>query len=143
MFLSEFRKGYSAQQVAGDEGRRNFVEAATAAWRRLSRGEKADYSLRARGLNSLRSRSSQMSEEEAGLEGQESGGLWNTCLLQDKWPLRVDVLKAAMGEGNAALRNLTAAWEEAWPIQTSQYQTANSYDDNDPLLVYMLVFQFH
>ena len=134
-FLSEFRKEYAAQQVAGDEGRRNFVQEASAAWRRLSAGEKASYSFKARGLNSLRSRSSQMSEEEAGAQGRETGGLWNTCLLQDKWPLRVDVLEAAVGEGNAALRTSSVAWEEAGP----RNKNSNQYKSSATMFVCLLV----
>ena len=135
VFLSEFRKNDSAQQVAGDEGRQTFVQEATAAWRRLSPGEKAPYSFKARGLNSLRSRSSQMSDNEAGPEGRETGGLWNTCLLQDRWPLRVDLLEAAMGEGIAALRKISSAWEEARstePSSTINFSIFNHHQSSLP-----------
>ena len=135
VFMSEFRKNYSAQQVAGDEGRQTFVQEATAAWRRLSPGEKAPYSFKARGLNSLRSRSSQMSDNEAGPEGRETGGLWNTCLLQDRWLLRVDLLEAAMGEGIVALRKISSAWEEARstePSSTINFSIFNHHQSSLP-----------
>ena len=75
MFLSEFRKNTQGRCFRGDDGRSEFVQEASAAWRRLSQGEKASYGMRARGMNSLRSRSAGSLEEEE-LGADDSGGLW-------------------------------------------------------------------
>lgn len=112
IFLQEYRKNFNVQDVLGAEGRKNFVETASRAWRRLSDGEKASYSLKARATNRLRSRSGEVEEEEEHPHANEVGGLWGSCRLQDKWPISADVLAASMGEGQSALNQIASAWEK-------------------------------
>ena len=85
LFQSDFRKTLAAQEVVG-HGRENFVHGAAQAWRQLPAGQKAAYSVRAKGVNRLRSRSNDMLEAE-GQQANASGGLWGLSRLQDKWPL--------------------------------------------------------
>jgi hypothetical protein len=109
VFQADFRK---QREVRGNEGREGFVQEATAAWRQLNAGEKASYSLRARGLNALRKRNAD-SMEEAQPEASSSGGLWGMCRLEDPWPMSAEVLAAAMGEGQMALNKIAANWDQA------------------------------
>ena len=112
MFLSEFRKSMQGRSFRGDDGRSDFVQEASAAWQRLSQGEKASYGMRARGMNSLRQRSTCSLEEEE-LSTDDSGGLWGMCRLNEAWPISVCILQAALGEGRTALNNISAEWEQA------------------------------
>ena len=112
MFLSEFRINTQGRSFRGDDGRSEFVQEASAAWQRLSQGEKASYGMRPRGMNSLRNRSAGSLEEEE-LGADDSGGLWGMCRLNEAWPISVCVLQAALGEGRPALNEISAEWEQA------------------------------
>ena len=107
-----FRKSMQGRSFRGDDGPSDFVQEASAAWQRLSQGEKASYGMRARGMNSLRQRSTGSLEEEE-LSADDSGGLWGMCRLNEAWPISVCILQAALGEGRAALNNISAEWEQA------------------------------
>lgn len=111
IFVSDYRKTVRGG-IRGDEGRQNFVQEATAAWRRLTRAEKASYSLRARGANSLRKKSSDTVEDVEAVP-DECGGLWGMCRLNEPWPLSPDRLQAALGEGRSAIASIGSAWEKA------------------------------
>ena len=118
------------------KGGKTFVQEATAAWRRLSPGEKAPYSFKARGLKqSAQQKLPDVRQRGLALKAERTGGLWNTCLLQDRWPLRVDLLEAAMGEGIAALRKISSAWEEARstePSSTINFSIFNHHQSSLP-----------
>ena len=111
LFQSDFRKTLAAQDVVG-HGKKNFVQGASEAWQQLPAGEKAAYSVRAQGVNRLRSRSNRMLDAE-GQQANEYGGLWGMSCLQDKWPLATGVLQESLGEGNLVLNRAGLQWEKA------------------------------
>ena len=112
LFVSEYRRQYTAQQVAGQEGRTNFVQSATQAWKTLSSGEKYTYSQKARALNKLRSKSSDLAEDEEPV-AHETGGLWDMANLHENWAISASTLHNFLGEGNLALGKAADAWEKA------------------------------
>ena len=97
-FLSEFRENTQRRCFREDDGRSEFLQEASATWRRLSQGEKASYGMRARGMNCLRSRSAGSLEEEE-LGADDSGGLWGMCRLNEGWPICVAFFKLLWEKG--------------------------------------------
>ena len=111
LFQSDFRKTLAAQEVVG-HGRENFVHGAAQAWRQLPAGQKAAYSVRAKGVNRLRmicwkprvNRPTHL----------VVCGAWVACRISG--PFATDVLQESLGEGNLLLNTTGLQWEKARSI---------------------------